>query len=305
MKKAIHTILALAAAAVLWTGCDDKIGTPPDLGRAISFICDETETRAQEATAGNMTTFRVWAGWRKSAGEYIGDYMNGQLVEKKGGAWVYSPVLYMPAYGSVDFFAYSPADATVKVSNDRTHLDYEVTTDPASQHDFIIAEAPGKTTTPVALNFQHTLSSVSVEIKNNHPDYSYRIRAVKLINLHRKGTLTRESSGWSWKNQSDKTTYTFNQNGYIDIASGEQKRISDIADPLMILLQTVERGVSTNDPDQLTSGAYVAVTYNLYDSQGDDVLGLSLTNYIPLGDPINGFTFEMNGKYTLSIDLRP
>lgn len=320
MRTKIHTILSLAVAFALWTSCSDKLEFGEDPRRAIGFSCETVIQRAQEATAANMTSFRVSAVWAKAANDYVDGYMDGQLVEKnESGVWTYSPVKYMPADGSVDFFAYSPANAPVSgfsisgSTHDRVSLMYDVTTDPVVQHDFMVGEALEQTGSSVFLNFRHALSSIRVEAQSVMPNFSFRVREVKLINLYRQGTLTGVTSSgpnktttWAWGEQSIKTTYTFKQNGPIDI-SENVVLISDPTSPLMILPQVAEKGSTTVDPDNIGSGTYLAVTYDLLDDSLTPILEHSVTDYIPLADPLypaNDFSFEMNKKYVFRINLK-
>lgn len=298
MRKTIHTIFALAAVVTLWAGCSDDTRSDESTGHAIDFSCDAVESRTQEATADNMTSFRVSAVWAKSSGEYVDGYMDGQLVEKNNtNNWVYSPEQYIPTSGTVDFFAYSPADAAVSdfsitgQTHDRVSLIYDVSTDVLRQHDFMVAEALEVNTPSVFLNFQHLLSSITVEAKSVSPGYLFRVREVKLLNIYRRGVLTGTTSGspretaWVWSNQTIPTTYDIVQNGPADAIYGSYTVISDPATgPLMILPQ-----VSGAD-------AYLYVVYEECDNGGNK-----------LGDVTSAFfldtNFEMGKKYILRINF--
>ncbi|MDL2320294.1 fimbrillin family protein [Alistipes sp. OttesenSCG-928-B03] len=335
MRKAIHTIFVLAAAALLWTGCDDKSVPGENRGRAIDFSCSAEKSRAQATTAENIASFRVSAVWTKAANDYAPKYMDKQAVDKIDGIWTYSPVCYMPSYGSVDFFAYSPAEASVSDFGfggepyDNLSLAYDVTSDPAAQHDFMVAANLKTLRTPVQLEFQHALSSVRVTARSAVSGTTFRVYDVKLLNLNRKGVLSAQTGGdpqttnWTWSAQSDLTTYTIAQNGPVD-ASATSVAISDPdVGPLMVLPQTVEIGnkddvVESNEiaadqypawmlglPRDVRSSFYVAATYEPVDG-GGSITGIKTTVYLPLADlddPSQPFTFEMGKRYVLHIDI--
>lgn len=326
MKKRIYTILTLlVAATLLVAGCSDDIETEPgvDPGRAIGFSCGDAESRAEEATAANISSFRVWAVMAKASGGYVDDFMDEQPVKKNGsGVWTYSPIRYMPIDGStVDFFAYSPANATVSdftisgATHDQISLDYDVTTDPAAQHDFMVAAALEEVSAPISLMFRHVLSSVRIEARGATPGYAFRVNEVKLLNIYRRGTLTGTTSAspktttWTWGSLSTKTSYTIAQNGPVDLATYFTPISDPAVGPLMILPQTVEKGGAVTDISQVGTASYIAVRYDVFDSMSS-LVAKDATSYFVLGDPDDisnpnaGFPFKMNGKYVFRIDLK-
>lgn len=330
----------------MWTGCSNYVEYVPDepAGRAIGFSCGTVKSRAQEIdNSDDMTSFRVSAVWAKAAGGYMDDFMDRRPVQRIDGIWKYSPVLYMPTDGgTVDFFAYSPADATVGDFNisgenhDMVSITYSVTTDPASQHDFMVAEALGVNTPSVSLDFRHVLSSVRVGVRSTLPEaYTFQVYEVKLLNLNRRGVLTGitsdspgKTTSWTWNGWSEPTAYTIAQKGPVKVsfsASGEYTPVSDPdAGPLMILPQTVSKGnkndvVSKDDikngefpswmlglPKDVGTSFYIAITYEIFDSLGSQT-GYRRTGYFPIADPGNpdspSFTFGMGEKYVLHISL--
>lgn len=204
-------IFALAAAAVLWAGCSDKADSEDNRQNAIGFSCNTAKSRVTETTTATISSFRVSAVWARNNGTYIDDFMAEQLVKKESGSWVYSPVQYMPTDGSkIDFFAYSPANATISdfaiggTNHDEVTLTYDVTTDLAAQQDFMVASALEKTSSPIELQFEHALSSVRIEAKCAER-YAYcNLRSIKWMELPREGILTGTCSGtpkqmtWEW-----------------------------------------------------------------------------------------------------------
>lgn len=322
MSKKIHTILALAAAAVLWTGCDDGVELADTHRTAISFACDTEKTRVQETTVVNLMSFRVSAVLNRTAmgWGYNDKFMDGQAVEKDANEnWIYSPVCYMPTDGStVDFFAYAPANAAVSGfsvdgdNHDQVSFSYDVTTDAGAQYDFMVADALGKTASPILLEFKHVLASVKVEAKNSSP-YTLRVREVKLLNICRKGVLRSHTSdagsrttSWAWDELTDPSTYTVAQDGVVvlEVSDAYVPVSDDVAGPLMILPQTVERGGAVINPDDIGTAAYVVATFDVFD--GSDPVERNAVSYIPITNPdVPGdrLTFEIGQKYVLRIEL--
>lgn len=299
MIKTIHTLLTLVTMAVLWTACSDKIVSGEDSGRAIGFSCGTLMSRARETTTDNINSFRVSAVWKKDASNYVDNYMDAQSVEKNAeNVWTYSPVRNIPSYGTVDFFAYSPADASVSkftisgTTHDRLSLTYDVTTDHVKQHDFMVAEALEVNTASVHLYFRHTLSLIRVAAKSITEAYTFRITEVKLHNIYRQGVLTGETSAspgktttWTWSNQAIPTTYTIIQDSPVDAVSGSYTPIPDSGTgPLMILPQTVG------------TDAFVRVAYEVYDNGSNKLK--DVTTDFPLD-----LTFGMGQQYVLNINL--
>lgn len=294
MKKRIHTILILIAAVILWTGCTNEIETDiPSSGQVIDFSCDALQSRAQETTSGTIESFRVTAIWAKNASEQP-PLMNGQFVEKRDGYWTYSPVLYMPGYGTVDFFAYSPANASVSglsgVGSSTISLEYDVTTDPLRQQDLMIADALEQTSSPISLNFQHMLSSVKVEAQSISAGYSFLIHKVQLLDICRQGTLVGTTSGspknttWDWTAQSYEADYTVYQNGYIKATTTATPITDTTVGPLMLLPQYLFE-------------KYLYVKYDVINSTGN----------IESTEHVDAFPFTLNlekgRRYTLRLQL--
>lgn len=342
MRKKIHTILALAAATALWTGCSEASDPGLESGSGIRFSCG-AESRVQETTAGDISSFRVSAVWTKAPGNYVHNYMTGQLVEKNGsGDWVYSPIRTMPSYGAIDFFAYSPANASVSdftiggPAHDQVSMTYSLTNDPEAQQDFMVAQSLEATTPSVYLNFQHMLSSVRVKARSVSAGLACRIREVRLLNFFRQGRLDGITSTspkmtvWKWDTDPglhSKSTYTIAQPGAVDVVDAYLD-ISDLAaGPLMILPQTVNIGDETNVveagdigvgvgkfpawmlgmPKDVETSAYVAVTYDVWTDDMSTLKEKDVTTYIHLSDPLipgGKLSFVPGKRYVFRIDLK-
>ncbi|MDH6357860.1 fimbrillin family protein [Parabacteroides sp. PF5-9] len=298
MKRSIYTILIFLTTTLLWTACSDHTDIDLPVERQISFACDAIASRVQETTGGTIATFRVSSGWTRPSGDWV-SLMDGQYVEKRGINWYYSPASVMPASGTVDFFAYSPANASIIDYNhygplrDQVELIYDVTNDPLIQHDFMVAEALEQTESTISLNFQHMLSSVTVEAKSIISGYVFRIHEVKFYELKRRGVLSGTTSSspktttWWWNGQSGIADYTVYQKGAVDVAD-TYKPITDAAvGPLMVL------------PQSELGDSFVFLDLELFDTSGNLINSRGIIAIPYTKD------FEMGKKYTFRIQLSP
>lgn len=293
MRLIPYTLLALAAAAVLWTGCSEKTDPlPGDIaGRAIAFSCVEAGTRAEETTTETLRMFRVSARWNRPTGESVNDYMDQQLVEKRGMEWIYSPVCYMPTQGTVDFFAYSPVDDPglddCMFSDELVLLQYTIPTHPAKQKDFVIALTLGQTSPTIPLTFIHTLASVRVEVKSSGNPIS--IEKIVLSGLSNAGTLTCEFDSkkaipWSWSVDNTSSDYTLFDGKPITVTDAGYTSIIDpnVVGTLLVIPQ------ANNSLAPFT----LQVTY----SNGSE----SDLKSFPLS---SDFAFDMGQKYVFQIKI--
>ncbi len=207
---------AASATALLLGSCSDRQTAllPGDDPEAIGFRSISEKTRAAETDDTNIADFRVSAVWARDAasGDFEPAYMNGLKVERSGTAWTYSPLRYWPMAGTVDFFAYSPAEAAGLgafeiggTAYDEATIAYTATTDHRMQEDFLVASALGRTANPVLMNFRHALSQIEFRARSSAKGVTFRIRSIELRNLDRAGTLsgTVAAAGdaemeWAW-----------------------------------------------------------------------------------------------------------
>lgn len=311
MRKKPQMIFALAAAAVLWAGCSDKADSEDNRQNAIGFSCNTAKSRVTETTTATISSFRVSAVWARNNGTYIDDFMAEQLVKKESGSWVYSPVQYMPTDGSkIDFFAYSPANATISdfaiggTNHDEVTLTYDVTTDLAAQQDFMVASALEKTSSPIELQFEHALSSVRIEAKCAEQYVYCNVLSLKWVDLPREGVLTGTCSGtpkqmsWSWSLPATPrlANYEFplyEENGHADngveITSNAFTRVTDPNNQLVLI---------PHNTNESYSGILVTLDYG--DDSGGD-FKYNKETFIGLSDMV----FEMGVKYVLRINIPP
>lgn len=206
----------LLFAGLLFSACSDSTtSNRPEEQPTIGFRGLAQKTRALETNQTNIADFRVWAPWARnaSANDYEPAFMEGLRVERQtGDVWAYSPVRYWPTLGTVDFFAYSPAnsqgvhDFALQGSvYDNVKLSYDVTTDPLLQEDFLVASALDESSSPVVMDFRHMLSQIEFRVRSTAIGVTFRVRQIQLHNLDRAGELTgivptpgATEVDWSW-----------------------------------------------------------------------------------------------------------
>ncbi|NDW18404.1 fimbrillin family protein [Dysgonomonas sp. 216] len=263
---------------------------------AIAFDCSTSNLRAAKAVTDNMQYFRVSAIWEKETGVYE-SFMSNQLVEKQGDSWVYSPIRYFPGYGSVSFFAYSPAISS-GVNSDLFYIDnatnqitiqYDVSTNYQQQEDFMVASSLDQKKNPVKLKFQHALSNVVFQVCSHDPNVTFRINEIKLVNLFSKGLITgvadEETSNWLWYERLDRKNYIVYQKYPFETQGEDYKEVGN----LMVLPQAM---VFSQRP---VNDFEIVVSYEIVGTPGSEAVG----NYTLDDD----FAFEMGKRYTFNLNL--
>lgn len=170
MKK---ILMALAAAAIL-AGCskNEQENVEGFTPKQIKFTnLNDKLTRA--ANDGN-DSYRVYAAWSGGTGWFINDQVSASDVPS-GGPY------YWPASGSVDFYAWAPADVAATGTYPTLSIAYEV---PANANkDFTIA-APqlGLTSGTVGLAFSHMLAKITVtaQLHDDLSDAGYQLSTTGL-----------------------------------------------------------------------------------------------------------------------------
>lgn len=282
------TVLFLLAI-LLFAGCSKEgSGTGNEKGgEAITFDCLASDLRETKSSAEEMQYFRVSAVWNKDGAGYE-PFMNGQLVEKQNGIWGYSPVKQWPGYGSVNFFAYTPATPSgldlFLISNDaeEVYLEYRVDADHRRQEDLMAAGCLGKTESPVELTFNHLLSNIKIQACSNEPNTTFRIKEIKFHNLYSQGTATGLQDGeafvWEWYGQIIPIDYVVYQKYPFETQGASYQEVGS----LMVL------------PQDLHGAFKISVLY--------DIVGVSENNLFERGLP-NDFIFKKGTKYTFFLGL--
>lgn len=256
-------------------------------GDAITFDCSTSKSRVPETTADNMQYFRVSAVWNK-AGTGYAKFMDNQLVEKQGNDWVYSPIKYWPGYGSVSFFAHSPATSSgmesfqISDATNTVSIGYKVDPNYQRQEDFMVATNLDNASNPIRLDFKHMLSTVRFQARGNDNGATFRIKEIKLSNVYGEGILTGTATGttstWAWS-VSGLTDYIVYQKHPIETQDPDYVEIGD----LMVL------------PQKPDTDFKITVVYDVVGIPGD-----RSTEYTTLNPDL---AFKMGNKYTFYLDL--
>lgn len=178
-------ILCLTGCMVALPACtekDDIESLPTDNVISLSAVVPNGSRSAATTTA-TIKDFVVYAFTEGSM------LMDGVKVTRQGGAWTYSPAAYWPVE-AVNFYAYSPEikTATDITGNGGGHIpgylnNYNVDLLYAVRKDVVQQAAP------VALNFRHALSKVSMMLSSSNPRIKVRVSYISAKNLYREGSF--------------------------------------------------------------------------------------------------------------------
>lgn len=283
-------VVLLFLAVLFLAGCsqeDDGIGNNTD-DNGIVFDCSASNLRATKTTAEDMQYFRVSAVWDKDGVNYE-SFMNNQLVEKQGDNWVYSPIKYWPGYGSVSFFAYTPATSSgiellhLDTVSNQISIIYSVRPNYKQQEDFMVATDLDRTANPIQLNFEHALSAVNFQARSNEAGVTLRIKEIKLTNLYSEGIITGVDTGgastWMWYNSTEPTDYIVYQKYPFETQDNSYGEVGS----LMVL------------PQEPPGNFAITLSYDIV------IAGISesrTTEYTLDSD----FTFDMGKRYTFYLE---
>lgn len=216
MKK----VLLFATAVALMLGAcsnDDVIDSGAEnTGSAIEFrtVSGEKSTlRAAITDTDNILSFTVTGWWEAPAtgntagSDFLFNAFGITRGEDNSNEWSYSPVMYWPTSGTVDFYAYSPASSrNLSVglagykSGDSITYTVPVIKENNAQEDFLVAQntaikadtAKGTSAT-VTFNFHHALSRVKFYGVTTREDITYIIDTIKLVNLYQTADFDLDS----------------------------------------------------------------------------------------------------------------
>lgn len=191
MKK----ILFSAAMALVLVSCsrDEVIEINRDSDEIRFGVVTDAATRAADVYCNNNLpgAFNVWAKYDNAT------YIDGDLIEKDGTAWVNrTGVRYWPKTGNVIFYAQVNAETAFQWNNGApTIKDYTVPTAVADQKDLLYAvKSQGRSDNPVTLNFRHALSQIVFQAKNTNANLYVEIKGVTICNLGNVNTFTYNSA---------------------------------------------------------------------------------------------------------------
>lgn len=226
MMRRLRNILSFVILpAWMFTSCEKdtniEIANVP-----IGFSNNVTvATRANDINNNNLASMGVFAYF--THGDFdettsTPNFMYNQLVEKKSGAWLYSPLKYWPNNDSdkITFFAYAPHNATGVTLSSATQKGYSAITytAPKAEADQVdlLAAVPITNQNKGSVDFkmQHALTKVVFNVKSSDGTTGKVITAFSVTGAKR-GTLTFQASvnaddkGFSWSYPSTVATETF------------------------------------------------------------------------------------------------
>lgn len=184
MKK----ILFSAAMALVLVSCsrDEVIEINRDSDEIRFGVVTDAATRAADVYCNNNLpgAFTVYANHNGKT------YIDGDLIQKDGTAWVNNTgVRYWPE-GNVSFYAHVNGTGFTWASGEvPTIKDYTVPTAVAEQKDLLYAvktQSEGQ----VTLNFRHALSQIVFQAKNTNANLYVEIKGVTVNKLGNVNTFT-------------------------------------------------------------------------------------------------------------------
>ena len=210
MKK-IFLISLLATA--LFTACSDEVINTLD-GNTIRFenaFVEQPETRATDLTTANLDAFHVHGWMTNSQNQTANIFDKVEVYKNSAGVWAYDGGgRYWFGDTKYEFLAFAPLNATYTLADDHDSLTFTNT----GEYDFIFASAnrniKGKVPTsvePVALSFNHLLSRVLIQFKNEFEagDVTLNVSNLKLSGLAKVADLNLVDTTWAEPTDTDKS----------------------------------------------------------------------------------------------------
>lgn len=191
MKKILFSV---AMAFVLVSCSHDEVIEINRDGDEIQFnVVSDAATRAADVYCNNNmpASFNVWATYNDAT------YIDGDLIQKDGSAWVNkSGVRYWPKTGNVTFYAQVNAGTAFRWNDGApTIKDYTVDTDVTNQKDLLYAvKSQGRSDNPVTLNFRHALSQIVFQARNTNANLYVEITGVTICKVGNVNTFTYNSA---------------------------------------------------------------------------------------------------------------
>ena len=311
-----------AFATAMFTGCsnDNEIESADAsvLGE-IGFraYTSKGETKAGATTggvSGNFSNFKVYGNWND--GTYK-SYIVGQIVEKSGSDWIYSPKRFWPASGDVDFYAYSPATSVNVAFTNTLAAPTFVYTIPVAfnqQEDLLVAKkknaGSGDDAGAVTLPFDHALSQFVFEARGVVDGLNYTVNKIELLQINSTATFDYAAVAPGWGSYATPTTYTVLDGAPVNVAyhaTDYTTITSDAANTaFMVIPGAWENGDSPADSDPIkiipASGdgadwGYVGINFSITDATGMDYNNKT-TWYVPIE-----VSPALNARYIYQFDL--
>lgn len=234
---------------------------------------------------------------------------------------------------SLKFFAYAPINFSETAGISASQIVINTTTQqikdfqPAplfkDQIDFVVAEAKGKEPSKgdpigVSLNFNHILSQIVIQAKEEMADYDFYISGVKIVKVNGKGTYD-FSGEWTLDEDAEKVLYeAIYDDEQFKLTNEVRNLIPDPAESSTILMpnaillpQQLTAWDVIGDAKNTKKGTYLAVKLKIT-YQDQDEKGLPVTKvYFPFADhpkaewaaiPV-GTNWEPGKKYVYTLNF--
>ena len=202
MKK-IFLISLLATA--MFTSCSDEVINTLD-GNTIRFenaFVEQPETRATDLTTDNLKEFHVHGWMTNSQNQTANIFDKVEVRKNSAGVWAYDGGgRYWFGDTKYEFLAFAPLNAEYTLAGDHKSLTFTNT----GKDDFIFASANREITgkvppsvKPVALSFDHMLSKVLIQFKNEFEagDVTLDVANLKLSGLAKIADLNLIDTTWA------------------------------------------------------------------------------------------------------------
>ena len=202
MKKIF--LISLIATAIL-SSCSDEVINTLD-GNTIRFenaFVEQPETRATDLTTDNLKEFHVHGWMTNSQGQTANIFDKVEVRKNGAGVWAYDGgSRYWFGDTKFQFLAFAPLNADYTLADNRESISFTN----GAHMDFIFASynhniegSVPTTVDPVALSFDHMLSRVLVQFKNEFTiaDVTLDVANLKLKGLAKTADLDLVNKTWA------------------------------------------------------------------------------------------------------------
>ncbi len=318
--------MAMSAIALASCSEEEPVSVRQETNEAISFRSG-MGTRATETTNANLdkiyvTAFETYTPTDTAKAKsvvptlYFSDAEFDKGVDSYFTAAGGKQYKWLGKYDQLNFFAYSPsldelgADITVKDDHSGLQLEsYTPAESIADQVDFITANATGNKKdnekTGVELTFDHRLSQIELQAKNENPAYTVQVVGMRIGRPQTTGSFDFNTNEWTWDDWHETGIWT-SQCDTITLSATPQS-IMGPSGNAMLIPQTLTPWSPAGDPDNVAREAYLSVLCRITLTDNGDVI----YPYKERGDsrqyawasvPLSG-TWEQGKKYIYTLDF--
>ena len=256
------------------TSCSDNhddSDRPISSDRAIAFTATVPKAPRAVTTTSTINSFKVWSFFDSKP------FMSDVSVNKTGDKWEYSPVMYWPVEGTLNFYSISPDIKTITNVTDatpdipgfknfgRTDLLYAVNMDESRT-------SPGVVNNQLVVNFRHALSQVIFNLKRKRDDITIKVYEVSVEGTYQDGSFDfpKETTGANISSEESRGTWSsLNNIDDVEIFKGTPVEITDAtitpnnSGYIFAIPQTLS--VATGQADEY-DGSYVEVLCEIFNS---------------------------------------